>query len=143
MEVGALPGMTDFQPRWDRFRELNATRDIRLTIFYDAFGRRPCALCCIICSVAIGVLGAWAQGSRLRVLRAVEFFRHRPALCGALGSYLRTINAVGFRSSGGALPTALMRFLGGGGREEPPGLRSYSPAFATRAPPRQPNNSKL
>jgi hypothetical protein len=38
MEVGALPGMTDFQPRWDRFRELNATRGVNCftPIYFDS-----------------------------------------------------------------------------------------------------------
>ena len=108
--------MTDLQPLWDWFRELYATTGIKLTIFYDAFDRarffngfltsvRLMTLC-IVCSVAIGVLGAWAQGSRLRLLRAltaayIEFFRNTPPLVQlyffyfALGSYLRTTNAVG------------------------------------------------
>src|ERR1700751_5200941 len=108
--------MTDLQPLWDWFRELNATTGIKLTIFYDAFDRarffngfltsvRLMTLC-ILCSVAVGVLGAWAQGSRLRLPRPltaayIEFFRNTPPLVQlyffyfALGSYLRTTNAVG------------------------------------------------
>jgi ABC-type spermidine/putrescine transport system permease subunit II len=73
--------MTDFQPLWDWFREFHATTGIKLTIFYDAFDRarffngfltsvRLMALC-IVASVAIGILGAWVQGSRLWLLRAV------------------------------------------------------------------------
>jgi polar amino acid transport system permease protein len=108
--------MTDFQPLWDWFRELHATTGIKLTIFYDAFDRarffngfltsvRLMSLC-IVASVAIGVLGAWVQGSRLRLLRAVtsgyiQFFRNTPPLVQlyffyfALGSYLRMTNASG------------------------------------------------
>jgi polar amino acid transport system permease protein len=108
--------MTDLQPLWDWFREINATTGIKLTIFYDAFDRvrffngfltsvRLMTLC-ILCSVGIGIVGAWAQGSRLRLVRAVtagyiEVFRNTPPLVQlyffyfALGSYLRTTNAVG------------------------------------------------
>src|SRR5262249_37027139 len=104
------PFMTDLQPLWDWFRELYATTGIKLTIFYDAFDRarffngfltsvRLMSLC-ILCSIAVGVLGAWAQGSRLRLVRAltagyIEFFRNTPPLVQlyffyfALGSYLR------------------------------------------------------
>src|SRR5882757_5916035 len=105
--------MTDLTPLWDWFRELHATTGIKLTIFYDAFDRtrfingfltslRLMALC-IAASVVIGVLGAWVQGSRLRVVRIVtaayiEFFRNTPPLVQlyffyfALGSYLRVTN---------------------------------------------------
>jgi polar amino acid transport system permease protein len=110
--------MTDLQPLWDRFRDLYATTGIKLTIFYDAFDRtrffngfltsvRLMSLC-IVASVAIGVVGAWAQGSRLRFLRAVtegyiQFFRNTPPLVQlyffyfALGAYLRTTNAAGLQ----------------------------------------------
>ena len=65
---------------------LHATTGIKLTIFYDAFDRarffngfltsvRLMTLC-IVCSVAIGVVGAWVQGSRLRLLRAVTAGLH-------------------------------------------------------------------
>jgi len=102
--------MIDLTPFWDWFRELNAATGIKLTIFYDAFDRarfingfltsvRLMALC-IVASVVIGIAGAWVQGSRLRLLRAVmaayvQFFRYTPPLVQlyfsyfALGSYLR------------------------------------------------------
>jgi polar amino acid transport system permease protein len=108
--------MTDLQPLWDWFRDLHETTGIKFTIFYDAFDRarffygfltsvRLMALC-IVASVIIGILGAWVQGSRWRVLRAVtegyiQFFRNTPPLVQlyffyfALGSYLRTTNSVG------------------------------------------------
>ena len=108
--------MTDLQPVWDWFRVLHATTGIKLTIFYDAFDRarffngfltsiRLMALC-LVCSVAIGIAGAWVQGSRLKLLRAVtqayiQFFRNTPPLVQlyffyfALGSYLRITNAAG------------------------------------------------
>src|SRR5215471_21551092 len=106
----------DLTPLLEWFLELNATTGIKFTIFYDAFDRarfingfltsvRLMALC-ILASVVIGVLGAWAQGSRLRLLRAVmaayiQFFRNTPPLVQlyffyfALGSYLRMTNDVG------------------------------------------------
>jgi polar amino acid transport system permease protein len=103
-------------PFWDWFRELYATTGIKLTIFYDAFDRarfiggfltsvRLMGIC-IVASVIIGVVGAWVQGSRLWVLRAVtaayiQFFRNTPPLVQlyffyfALGSYLRITNEAG------------------------------------------------
>src|SRR5436190_23031696 len=55
---------------------------------------------CLVASVVIGVVGAWIQGSRLRVLRLItqgyiQFFRNTPPLVQlyffyfALGSYLK------------------------------------------------------
>ena len=106
----------DIQPVWDWFRVLHATTGIKLTIFYDAFDRarffnglltsiRLMALC-LVCSVAIGIVGAWVQGSRLKLLRAltqayIQFFRNTPPLVQlyffyfALGGYLRITNAAG------------------------------------------------
>src|SRR6266851_9200624 len=108
--------MTDLQPVWDWFRVLHATTGIKLTIFYDAFDRarffngfltslRLMALC-LVCSVAIGIVGAWVQGSRRKLLRAVtqgyiQFFRNTPPLVQlyffyfALGSYVRVTNEAG------------------------------------------------
>jgi len=108
--------MIDLTPLWDWFRELYATTGIKLTIFYDAFDRarfingfltsvRLMTLC-IVASVALGVVGAWVQGSRLWPLRVItrayiEFFRNTPPLVQlyffyfALGSYLRVTNDVG------------------------------------------------
>src|SRR5258708_35706631 len=78
---GEVKRMIDLTPLWDWFRELHATTGIKLTIFYDGFDRarfingfltsvRLMALC-IAASLVIGVMGAWVQGSRLRLLRAV------------------------------------------------------------------------
>jgi polar amino acid transport system permease protein len=108
--------MTDLQPLWDLFRELYVATGIKLTIFYDAFDRarffngfvtsvRLITLC-IVTSVLIGVLGAWVQGSRLRLARLlmaayIQLFRNTPPLVQlyffyfALGSYLRVTNAAG------------------------------------------------
>ena len=95
---------------WDWFRWLYQTTGINLTIFYDPFDRHRFAdgflttvklsLICIVLSVLIGVVGAWLQGSRLRVTRKVvywyiQFFRNTPPLVQlyffyfALGSYLK------------------------------------------------------
>ena len=74
--------MIDLQPVWDWFRVLYDTTGIKLTIFYDAFDRarflngfltslRLMGLC-LVASVAIGVVGAWIQGSRLRALRCLR-----------------------------------------------------------------------
>src|ERR1043165_4938924 len=85
----------DLQPLWDWFRVLNETTGIKLTIFYDAFDRarflngfltsvRLMAVC-LVASVVIGVVGAWIQGSRLKLLRLItqgyiQFFRNTPPL---------------------------------------------------------------
>ena len=85
----------DLQPVWDWFRWLNEATGIKLTIFYNAFDRarfwngfltsvRLMAIC-VAASIAIGVVGAWAQGSRLRPLRLamqsyIQFFRNTPPL---------------------------------------------------------------
>jgi polar amino acid transport system permease protein len=97
-------------PLWDWFRVLHETTGIKLTIFYDAFDRvrflngfltsvKLMALC-LVASVAIGVVGAWLQGVRLRWVRLllqgyIQFFRNTPPLVQlyffyfALGSYLK------------------------------------------------------
>ena len=106
----------DLQPVWDWFRVLNETSGIKLTIFYDNFDRgrffngfltsvRLMGVC-LVASVVIGVVGAWIQGSRLRVLRLVtqgyiQFFRNTPPLVQlyffyfALGSYLKVTTGTG------------------------------------------------
>jgi polar amino acid transport system permease protein len=108
--------MIDLTPLWDWFRALHATTGINLTIFYDAFDRarflngfltslRLMAVC-LVASVVIGVLGAWLQGARSRLARAVteayvQFFRNTPPLVQlyffyfALGSYVHIDNAAG------------------------------------------------
>ena len=108
--------MIDLQPLWDWFRVLHETSGIKLTIFYDNFDRarffngfltsvRLMAVC-LVASVVIGVVGAWIQGSRLRVLRLVtqgyiQFFRNTPPLVQlyffyfALGSYLKVTTGTG------------------------------------------------
>ena len=83
------------QPVWDWFRWLKQATGINLSILYDAFDRArfangfvttlALAATCIVLSVVIGVAGAWIQGSRHRVPRAVihwyiQAFRNTPPL---------------------------------------------------------------
>jgi polar amino acid transport system permease protein len=83
------------QDVWDWFRWLNQATGINLTIFYDAFDRGrfvagflttvKLSAICIVLSVLIGVAGAWIQGSRYRIPRAVVYwyiqaFRNTPPL---------------------------------------------------------------
>src|SRR6185312_7738937 len=102
--------MIDLSPIWDWFRTLHETTGINLTIFYDAFDRARffsgfltsvrLMIVSLVASLAIGVVGAWLQGSRIWLVRAitqgyVQFFRNTPPLVQlyffyfALGSYLR------------------------------------------------------
>ena len=104
---------------WDWFRWLNDTTGINLTIFYDRFDRGRFAsgflmtvklsLICIVLSVVIGVVGAWIQGSRVRIARTIvhwyiQAFRNTPPLVQlyffyfGLGSLLKA-------SAGGPLVT--------------------------------------
>ncbi len=105
---------------WDWFRWLHQATGINLTIFYDQFDRHRFAegflttvelsLICIVLSVVIGVIGAWLQGSRLRVTRRIVYwyiqcFRNTPPLVQlyffyfGVGSLLRS-------SAGGAPPVS-------------------------------------
>src|SRR5258706_13724091 len=83
------------QPVWDWFRWLRQATGINLTIFYDTFDRGRFAsgflmtvelsAICIVLSVAIGIAGAWVQGSRYRALRTIVYwyiqaFRNTPPL---------------------------------------------------------------
>jgi polar amino acid transport system permease protein len=104
------------QAFWDWFRWLNQTTGINLTIFYDQFDRQRFAdgfvttvklsVICIVLSVVIGVIGAWLQGSRLRLTRHVvywyiQFFRNTPPLVQlyffyfGIGSVLRSSMGAG------------------------------------------------
>lgn len=83
------------QSFWEWFRALNDATGINLTIFYDSFDRGRfasgllmtirLAAISIVASVLIGVVGAWLQGSRLRLTRKlvywyIQFFRNTPPL---------------------------------------------------------------
>jgi polar amino acid transport system permease protein len=82
------------QPIYDWFQHLYDTTGINFTI-YDAFDRArmvkgfiltlELAAITVVLSIAIGIIGAWLQGSRLVVIRRVvdafiSFFRNTPPL---------------------------------------------------------------
>ncbi|MBI3708851.1 MAG: amino acid ABC transporter permease [Proteobacteria bacterium] len=79
----------------DWFKWLNDAHRINLSIFYDAFDRGKflggllttlkLSAICLVTSVAIGVVGAWLQGSRFTFARRImqgyiQFFRNTPPL---------------------------------------------------------------
>ena len=95
---------------------MHQTTGINLSIFYDRFDRGRFAsgflmtvrlsAICILLSVVIGVVGAWLQGSRLRITRNVvhwyiQFFRNTPPLVQlyffyfGIGSLLGGVDAAG------------------------------------------------
>ena len=63
------------------FRWLNDAHGINLSIFYDSFDRDRflvglwttlyLAVVCILLSLLIGIVGAWLQGGRSRLLQAL------------------------------------------------------------------------
>ena len=80
---------------WDLLRGLHDSAGINLVHFYDAFERGrflrgmwttvKLAMICISLSVLIGIVGAWLQSTRLRLLKAlvqgyIQFFRNTPPL---------------------------------------------------------------
>jgi polar amino acid transport system permease protein len=77
------------------FRWLADAHKINYSIFYESYDRKRFLLglqttiylsfVCIVLSLVIGVIGAWLQGARSRVLRGlvqayVQFFRNTPPL---------------------------------------------------------------
>ena len=87
--------MTHMHEFFDWFRWLYDATGINLTIFYDSFDRNrfvngffttlKLASSCVVLSVAVGVIGAWLQGSRLGLTRKIvywyiQFFRNTPPL---------------------------------------------------------------
>lgn len=83
------------EPVWDFFAWLDAAHGVNLSIFHDEFDRRRffrglqntlwLSAVCIVLSVVVGIVGAWAQGARSRLLRAIvqgyiQFFRNTPPL---------------------------------------------------------------
>src|SRR3546814_2701602 len=77
------------------FRQFYQDTGINLTFIYDSYDRGRLidgfwmtvwlSLICLALSVAIGIVGAWAQGARSAVLRRavaayIEFFRSPPPL---------------------------------------------------------------
>lgn len=80
---------------WEWFRWLYDVHGINLSIFYDAYDRGrffsglwmtvKLSVVCMVLSVVIGVVGAWAQGARFAPLRwlvqgYIQFFRNTPPL---------------------------------------------------------------
>ena len=87
--------MTHMDAVWEWFTWLHGAYGIDLTIAYDAGDRRrflmgflttvELSAVCMAASIAIGVLGAWLQGSRFavtgRLVRGyIQFFRNTPPL---------------------------------------------------------------
>ena len=79
----------------DWFQWLNAAYGINLSVFYDPFDRSRflrglgmtiyLSVACIFLSLIIGLIGAWFQGARSRLVRSltwiyVETFRNTPPL---------------------------------------------------------------
>ena len=86
----------------DFFRWLNDAYGVNVSIFYDPFDRSRfmtglwtttyLSVVCIVASLVIGLVGAWAQGARLRIVRAlvqgyVQLFRNTPPLVQLLFFY--------------------------------------------------------
>jgi hypothetical protein len=120
MEVGALPGMTDFQPRWDRFRERDPRHqaDHLLRCVRSGTLLQPVPdVCAPHASYAASPSWSWAPGHRGR--GCVSWRRHGGT------SFLR-----GFQSKACRPYRAKTK----GKVEERPGLRSRSlhPTAATR-----------
>ncbi len=80
---------------WDWFRWLYDVHGIKLTIFYDEWDRGRfikgiwttihLSFVAIVCSIVIGIAGAWLQKSRLVWMRRIvegyiQFFRNTPPL---------------------------------------------------------------
>jgi polar amino acid transport system permease protein len=80
---------------WDLLRQLHDSSGINLVHFYDSFERErllrgmwttvKLATICIALSIVIGLVGAWMQGSKNRLLKGfiqgyIQFFRNTPPL---------------------------------------------------------------
>jgi polar amino acid transport system permease protein len=108
------------QAIWDWFARLDEETGINLTIFYDAYDRErmwegflttlELSAICILLSVVVGLVGAWLQGSSLRLTRRVvqgyiQLFRNTPPLVQlyffyfALGSFVPMVDTgLGYRA---------------------------------------------
>jgi polar amino acid transport system permease protein len=86
----------------DWFRWLDSAYGVNLSIFYDGYDRGrflvglattvELSIACTVLSVAVGILGAWLQGSKSPFVRAavrgyIEFFRNTPPLIQLLFFY--------------------------------------------------------
>jgi polar amino acid transport system permease protein len=80
---------------WDWFLWLYKEYGINLSVFYDSFDRKLffrgflntiwISTVCVICSIILGIIGAWIQRSKLRAMRQlvywyIQFFRNTPPL---------------------------------------------------------------
>ena len=99
------------------FRWLNDAYGLNFSIFYDPYDRDRFLLglwttlylsvVCIVFSIVIGVFGAWLQGARSAVLRAllqgyVQLFRNTPPLVQLLFFYFGVGTALGSVTGGGS-----------------------------------------
>jgi polar amino acid transport system permease protein len=99
------------------FRWLNDAYGLNFSIFYDPYDRDRFLLglwttlylsvVCIVYSIVIGVFGAWLQGARSAVLRAllqgyVQLFRNTPPLVQLLFFYFGVGTALGSVTGGGS-----------------------------------------
>jgi polar amino acid transport system permease protein len=99
------------------FRWLNDAYGLNFSIFYDPYYRDRFLLglwttlylsvVCIVFSIVIGVFGAWLQGARSAVLRAllqgyVQLFRNTPPLVQLLFFYFGVGTALGSVTGGGS-----------------------------------------
>jgi polar amino acid transport system permease protein len=99
------------------FRWLNDAHGINFSIFYDPYDRDRFVLglwttlylsvVCILLSLVIGVLGAWLQGARSRLVRGavqgyVQLFRNTPPLVQLLFFYFGLGTALGALAGGGS-----------------------------------------
>jgi len=106
---------------YDWARVLYQDTGINLTFIYDSYDRDRLidgflmtvwlSVICLVLSVVIGIIGAWAQGARSRALRwlvagYIEFFRNTPPLVQLYFFYF---------ALGSIMPTTTNRF----GLEEP------------------------
>ncbi|GAB4376483.1 MAG: ABC transporter permease subunit [Kiloniellaceae bacterium] len=106
---------------YEWFRVFYQDTGINLTFIYDSYDRNRLidgfwttvwlSVVCLALSVVIGIVGAWAQGARSRLLRwtvsaYIEFFRNTPPLVQLYFFYF---------AIGSVLPTTTNRF----GLEEP------------------------
>src|SRR3954463_6034708 len=99
------------------FRWLNDAHGLNFSIFYDAYdGDRfllglwttlYLSVACIVLSLAIGLVGAWLQGARSGVVRAlvqgyIQLFRNTPPLVQLLFFYFGVGTALGALTGGGS-----------------------------------------
>jgi polar amino acid transport system permease protein len=106
-----MTGLAEF------FRWLNDAHGINFSVFYDPFDRDRFLLglwttlylsvVCIVISLAIGVVGAWLQGARSRLVRGavqvyVQLFRNTPPLVQLLFFYFGLGTALGALTGGGS-----------------------------------------